>query len=69
MITTPLPPHIAYIPPCMVGKLLVVNGDMHGRGFHDMGGNLILPGECAYLNVAHYEYLHGRNRFIQCLET
>lgn len=65
----PLPPHVVYTPPHLEGKVLVVNGDMHGRGFYDMAGNFIPPGQCAFLNSAHYAALHYQNRFFQCLET
>ena len=67
MIETPLPPHVEYLPPLLEGKVLVVNGDMHGRGFFDLGGNWVHPGAMAYLNVAHYEWLHERNSLIKCV--
>jgi hypothetical protein len=69
MIEPPLPPCVAYVPRHIENKLLVVNGDMHGRGFFDMAGNWIAPGHCAYLNRAHFEFLNKRNGFIKCLET
>lgn len=63
MSEPPLPPHIEYDPPCKIGKVLVSNGDMHGRAFLDMQGNWVRPGQCAYLNRAHAKELQLRNRF------
>ena len=55
--------------PVMGNKVLVVNGDMHGRAFLDMYGNEITPGQMAWLNKAHADALNKRNRFWKIVQN
>lgn len=56
-------PSVPAIPYLSRGKVLVVNGDLHGRQFFDMYGNAVLPGQMCWLNKAHADALNKRNRF------
>lgn len=56
-------------PACMLDKVLVVNGDMHGRGFQTIYGETIQPGGMAWLNADHFNWLNQRNRMIKLVDT
>jgi len=57
------------LPTIGTGKVLVVNGDMHGRSFFDHYGNKVEPGGMAWLNKAHADELRKHNRFWRIVEN
>lgn len=65
---SPLPQVPCSDSPTCGDKVLVVNGDFHGRAFWDLYGNEILPGQMAWLNRPHAAALNLKNRFWKIVE-